>query len=81
MSMTNLDADQVTRTVFDDDTESFRTINVSGLVTEEFDYIALGYSGSDLTTVTYKTGGAGGTTVATLTLVYSGANLVSITRT
>lgn len=44
------------------------------------DYISLGYTGTDLTSVTYKTGGSSGTTVATLTLGYSGSNLVSVTR-
>lgn len=44
------------------------------------DYISLGYTGTDLTSVTYKTGGSSGTTVATLTLGYSGGNLASVTR-
>jgi hypothetical protein len=55
----------------------------SGLVTAPFDYIAL--SNYDVNnnpgTITYKSGGAGGTTVATLTLAYSGANLTSVTKT
>jgi hypothetical protein len=42
-------------------------------------YIALSYTGSNLTSVVYKTGGAGGTTVATLTLAYTGSQLDSIT--
>jgi len=42
--------------------------------------ISLSYTGSDLTGVIYKTGGSGGTTVATLTLAYSLGNLVSVTR-
>jgi hypothetical protein len=46
------------------------------------DYRALGYTSGNLTSVTYKTGGAGGTTVATLTLGYDGSgNLVSLTKT
>lgn len=44
------------------------------------DYIALTYTGDDLTGVVYKTGGAGGTTVATLTLAYSGGKLASVTK-
>jgi YD repeat-containing protein len=45
------------------------------------DYRALGYTSGNLTSVTYKTGGAGGTTVATLTLAYDGSgNLVSMTK-
>ena len=46
------------------------------------DYRALGYTSGNLTSVTYKTGGASGTTVATLTLAYDGSgNLTSLTKT
>ena len=46
------------------------------------DYRALGYTSGNLTSVTYKTGGAGGTTVATLTLGYDGSgNLTCLTKT
>jgi hypothetical protein len=39
------------------------------------------YTGSDLTEVVYKSGGAGGTVVATLTLTYDGSgNLLTVTR-
>jgi len=44
------------------------------------DYIVLSYTGSNLTSVVYKTGGAGGTTVATLTLTYTGSQLDSVTK-
>lgn len=55
---------------------------ISGLVTEEYDHIGLGYTGSNLTSVVYKTGGSGGTVVATLTLGYDESdNLISVTRT
>ncbi len=53
----------------------------------EFDYIALTYvatgnGAGEIETVTYKTGGAGGTTVAILTLVYNASNEIStITKT
>jgi archaellum component FlaC len=53
------------------------------LVPETYDYIDLAYVGAttDIQTVTYKTGGALGTTVATLTLAYDGSNrLTSVTR-
>ena len=53
---------------------------LTGLEIPDHDHIALGYTGSDLTSVTYKTGGSGGTTVATLTLAYSGGNLTSVTK-
>lgn len=52
-----------------------------GLVPEDFDYMSFSYTGSDLTGVVYKTGGSGGTTVATLTLAYTGSNLTEVTRT
>jgi len=53
----------------------------SSLVPSSYDYISLSYTGSDLTGIVYKTGGSGGTTVATLTLTYSGGNISTITRT
>lgn len=54
---------------------------VTGLEIPEHDYISLSYTGSNLTGVVYKTGGSGGTTVATLTLVYDGSNnLTSVTK-
>lgn len=52
----------------------------NGLVPEEYDHISLGYTGSNLTSVIYKLGGASGTTVATLTLAYTGSQLDTITR-
>lgn len=45
-----------------------------------YDYIALAYTGANLTGVTYRTGGASGTIVATLTLAYSGSDLTSVTK-
>jgi hypothetical protein len=58
------------------------TVNVlTGLEIPDHDYIALSYTGSNLTGVVYKTGGASGTTVATLTLAYDGNdNLTSVTK-
>lgn len=53
---------------------------VTGLEIPEHDYIALSYTGNDLTGVVYKTGGSGGTTVATLTLAYSDGKLASVTK-
>lgn len=54
---------------------------LAGLEIPAHDYIAMAYTGSNLTGVTYKSGGSGGTTVATLTLAYDGSNnLTSITK-
>ncbi len=52
----------------------------NSLIQDTYDYIGLTYTGSNLTTVVYKTGGAGGTTVSTLTLAYTGAVLDSVTQ-
>jgi hypothetical protein len=58
----------------------------SGLVSAAFDYQSIAYvtSGNgigEIETVIYKAGGAGGTTVATLTLAYDSNNkLISVTK-
>lgn len=54
---------------------------LNSLVPGVYDYIGLTYTGSNLTTVVFKTGGSGGTTVSTLTLAYSGSTLTSVTKT
>jgi hypothetical protein len=53
---------------------------ISGLSIPAHDYIALGYTGGNLTSVEYRTGGATGTIVGTLTLAYSGTDLISVTK-
>lgn len=60
---------------------AFSAKSAGALVPEAFDYVALTYTGANLTTAVYKTGGAGGSTVATLTLAYTGAQLDSVTKT
>ena len=58
------------------------SINVADSVIPDHDYISYGYTGSNITTITYKTGGSGGTTVATATYAYDGSdNLTSVTVT
>jgi len=54
--------------------------SIAGMAIPANDYMALNYTGSNLTSIVYKSGGASGTTVATLTLAYSGSNLVSVTK-
>lgn len=54
---------------------------VMGIAPVPHDYIQLGYTGTNLTSVIYKVGGSGGTTVKTLTLAYSGSTLTSVTAT
>ena len=59
------------------------SVNVIGsLIPNNYDYIALTYVASgngvgEVETVTYKTGGASGSTVATLTLSYNASNDLS----
>ena len=54
---------------------------VPGFSLPTYDYISCSYTSSNLTGVVYKTGGSGGTTVATLTLGYDGSNnLTSVTK-
>jgi len=63
-------------------TEDGNLAKLIGLEIAAHDYIFLGYTGNNLTSVIYKKCGAGGTTVATLTLGYDASdNLTSITKT
>ena len=60
---------------------------IAGFVVDPYDYVTLTYvpSGNgagQIATAVYKTGGAAGTTVATLTLAYDASNRISsITKT
>jgi hypothetical protein len=54
--------------------------SIAGLSIPPNDFISLSYTGANLTGVVYKTGGSSGTTVATLTLAYSGSDLISVTK-
>lgn len=54
---------------------------LNSLTPSIYDYISLGYTGSNVTTVIYKLGGASGATISTLTLGYNGSDLISVTRT
>ncbi len=57
----------------------------SGIGIPEYDYVSMALSGGDTTeTYTFKTGGSGGTTVATVAVVYTTSTrdvLVSVTKT
>ena len=54
---------------------------IPGLAIPEHNYISLTYAGANPTTIVYKQGGAGGNTVATLTLAYDGSgNLLTVTK-
>lgn len=64
------------------DTQISALNNLVGFEIPAYDYLALTYVASgngagEVETVVYKTGGSGGTTVATLTLAYNASNEVS----
>jgi len=55
---------------------------MNGLNVPIHDYISCSYTGSNLTGVVFKVGGASGDTVATLALTYDGSdNLLTVTKT
>jgi hypothetical protein len=54
---------------------------IGGFLVPAFDYVAFSYTGTNITGITYKTGGPSGTTVAALSLAYSGSSISSVTRT
>jgi hypothetical protein len=56
----------------------------AGLITSSYDYIGITYPDAVTEVYVFKTGGSSGTTVGTLTLVYTDstkANLSSVTKT
>ncbi len=46
----------------------------------EYDYVSMNIPALP-TVITFKAGGSGGTTVATLTITYSGTDISTVTRT
>jgi len=60
---------------------ALKVVTLNSSVPENYDYRGLTWTGGNLTSIVFKTGGIGGTTVATLTLGYDiNNNLTSITR-
>lgn len=54
---------------------------LNSLIPSVYDYIDLSYTGSNLTTAVFKSGGSIGTVVSTLTLTYDGSgNLLTVTK-
>ena len=51
-----------------------------GLVPPNYDYISL-TPPEQPTTILFKSGGVGGTTVSTLTITYSGSDIATVTKT
>ncbi|MHA1690056.1 MAG: hypothetical protein ACTSU7_00330 [Candidatus Heimdallarchaeaceae archaeon] len=65
--------------VNEDNPLSVSTFN--SLVTEAYDFIDCNYTAGLLSEVIYKTGGSGGTTVATITITYTGSDIDTVTKT
>lgn len=57
-----------------------RTYSVSGMLSEGYDYVAIAYPTSTQEIYTFKTGGSGGTTVATITINYTDATKANISN-
>ena len=74
-------ADGDTPTLLEVDPTTGELLVKTSFVPVNYDYIGLAYTGDNLTTVTYKTGGSGGTTQSTLSLSYTGSVLDSVTKT
>lgn len=75
-----LDPDKKVKFITVDTTGALNTSD--GFNISKYDYVALTYvaagnGAGEIETVTYKTGGVGGTTIATLTLAYNGDNEIS----
>ena len=54
---------------------------LAGLEVPKSDFVALSYTGDDLTGLVYRKGGATGEIMATFVLAYVGSQLVSVTVT
>lgn len=64
--------------------ERWTGLTTTPLVDGEYDYIGFGYPDADTDVLTFKTGGAGGTTVSTITIDYTDAtkeDISAITKT
>lgn len=71
-----------TQTVAGSVTVSGTVRALNDLIPVAYDFLDLNYTGDDVTQVIYKTGGSGGSTVATLTLAYSVPGVLdTVTRT
>jgi hypothetical protein len=80
-----LDSETALRQSFSASNDALRTTAAGGvLVPEKFDFVAATYPDTVTEVYTYKNGGASGTLIATVTLVYTNstkANLSTVTRT
>lgn len=83
MSISDLDYEQIIQKVYQDSNNALAVNPISGLVTAAFDAITVAYPSSTQEVYSYRTGGTGGTVVATLTLNYvdsTKAQLASVAK-
>lgn len=62
----------------------FKTKPINALVKEQYDYVAVTYPSATQEVYAFKTGGSGGTTVATVTVNYTDstkANISNVAKT
>ena len=81
---TKYSAQEVLNRAFDESSNSLNTLGGNGFQIDPYDYLSVDYPDTVTEIYTYKTGGSGGTTVATLTTVYTSASkevLSSVTKT
>jgi hypothetical protein len=61
-----------------------KVFNAAGMISETYDYVSVNYATATQEIYTFKTGGSGGTTVATITINYTDstkANLSNVAKT
>lgn len=58
-------------------------VNLGAIITDNYDYVGVTYPSGDTEVYTFKSGGSGGTTIATVTIVYTDStktDLLSVTK-
>lgn len=56
---------------------SVRVTQYNQLISEKYDFVDVDYTDGNPTLITYKIGGSGGTTVATVTITYTAEGCVN----
>lgn len=74
----------ILRAVFNSTDNSIKVTTVASLVSTPYDFVGVTYPSGTQEVYAFKSGGSGGTTVATVTVNYtdaSKANLLNVTKT
>ena len=78
LGVSSSDFTTTTKPAVDPTTHAWLTQAQNTLVTKAYDYISVSYDSATQETYTFKTGGSGGTTVATIVVVYTDSTKASI---